>query len=347
MPAFNEGEHVSDAARHLREAGQRANLATRLIVVDDGSNAPSAQVLDRMAADGEIVLLRQANSGRFVARARGLAASETDYVLLLDARVNLDAKALVELRRRVAQGRGEVWNLHVRLANVSSLAAAFWSGLVKVWWRDYWRNPRPVTIDGENFDRFPKGTGAFFAPRSLLASAMDGFTSSFDNPKLVSDDTGLLRALAEDPGIHLDPAVGADYFGKEGVQKWIKQCFYRGTTFVDSYLGASGRGKLGTMFAGLSLGVIGGAYCLWRKPFATLGTVFLGSLSAGAVVKACGGNSREAQAVGLLAAPFGVVFGGGLLRGLAIAWRGKLREDRILGGEKTYRDGGDFDGIDQ
>ena len=323
MPVFNEGDHVSDAVAHLQIAAAQAGIRTRLIVVDDGSGPADAAKLDVLAQQGEIFLLRQPNSGRFLARSRGLAAARTRYVLLLDARVNLAADALRQLRQELVASEAshqvrEVWNFHVQLANTASPWAAFWSGLTKVWWRRYWMNPRPVTINSTNFNSFPKGTGAFFAPRERLLAAVGEFSSSFDNPKLVSDDTGLLRSLAAAPGISLDPAVSCDYFGKDTPRKWSKQCFYRGTTFVDSYLGSVPWFGLLGILAGAGGAVLAGFALLHWHPRVVAGLALAGSAAAGGAVKACGGTRGEACAVGALTLPFGIIFGSGFLRGLAM-----------------------------
>lgn len=319
MPTYNEGDHVTRSLAALEQASQLAGIETRLIVVDDGSDAPSAAILDRLAAQHRIQLIRQVNAGRFAARTAGLALAETDFVLLLDSRVEIDPESLTIIRGRVEAEDALVWNYDVELANPESVWAAFWFGLTAVWWRDYFTDKRRVRLDAENFDRYPKGTGAFLAPRVALLSAAAEFTSNFSDVSLASDDTRLLRQLATTEGINLDPLVSCRYWGKDTATKWARQCFFRGTTFVDGYLKRPRQAPILLAVAAAAIG--GGALVSLRAPRLVLGAAVGGSLLAGLTASRCGARTSEAASVALLSVPFGVIFGAGLLRGLVLATR--------------------------
>lgn len=314
IPAYNEGTHVKDAITSLFSSAQAADIAVRAIIVDDGSSPEHAALLEELAEDKRIILIRQKNSGRFIARKRALESVETEYVLLLDSRVQLHRDALQKIQEKIVQKGCQAVNLDVHLRNYRSFFPLFWNGITKVWWRKYYRNKRDSVISLKNFDDYPKGTGAFFCKSELLKSAVESYESSFSDIRLASDDTKLLKNIAGRSGIFISPDISCDYFGKEGLKKWVAQCFYRGTTFVDGYFPKSSSSFLA--LTGLGLMILFGLFILFKLPFVAVALIILGSILAGSVVRYSGGSIRESVAVSLLTLPFGLVFGSGVIRGL-------------------------------
>jgi hypothetical protein len=316
MPAYNEGAWVRRALDALEVAADRASWPLEVVVVDDGSTeAESLQVLDEVDGRPGVRVLHQANAGRFEARRAGLDAIGTDLVLLLDARVEVAPESLARIRQAVERG-DEVWNYDV-VPGSRDLRALFWTGITKVWWRDYFRTRRPVAFGVDDFDRYPKGTGAFLAPRDLLRTAAGDFESHFADASLASDDTRLLRTVAAAQDIHLSPDIVCTHHAKSGRGSWSRQCYYRGTTFVDGYLADAGRAR-GLLAGAVAATAVGGVVTATR-PRTTGAAGALACLAAGAVARSCGASGREALAVGLLSPAFGVSFGAGVLRGLRLA----------------------------
>ena len=240
-------------------------------------------------------------------------------MLLLDARVEVAPESLLRIRQAVAHGQ-QVWNYDVTPSS-HDLGALFWTGITKVWWRDYFRKRETVAFGEADFDRYPKGTTAFFAPTHVLRDAASGFESHFDNRALASDDTRLLRSVAKEHDINLSPEVMCRHHVKSGRGAWARQSYYRGTTFVDGYLTDPARAT--TLLAGLvSAGVVGGV-AAGVAPRTTAGAAALGCLATGSVTRWAGGTPREALAVGLLTPAFGVTFGAGVVRGLRMAAAGR------------------------
>ncbi|MBB3043528.1 glycosyltransferase [Nocardioides soli] len=317
MPAYNEGAVVESAVAAVRASAERAGWRLRIIVVDDGSTDPqSVAVLDEIGRADDVELVRQPNKGRYAARSNGLSRVETDHVLLLDARVRIEPESLGRIRKAIETRGVEVWNFDV-LPAVTTPDAAFWTGITKVWWRDYFRDRREVAFGAEDFDRYPKGTGAFFAPTRLLLSASRDFSSHFADAALASDDTRLLREVAARAPIHLSPEVMCHHTAKTGMRQWARQCLYRGTTFVDGYLGDRGRAR-GLLAGAVVVGVAGLALTV-RRPRTVAGLCATGCVAAGGVTRWSGGTQREAASVGVLSPAFGVLFGAGILRGLRMA----------------------------
>lgn len=316
MPAYNEGTWVRRALDALEVAAARAGWPLDVVVVDDGAtDAESLAVLDEVDARPHVRVIHQANSGRFAARTVGLDTIDTDLVLLLDARVEVHPESLLRIRASLGPGE-EVWNYDV-VPGSRDLRALFWTGITKVWWRDYFRQREAVTFGLDDFDRYPKGTGAFLAPTELLRRAAGDFESHFEDAALASDDTRLLRAVAAEQDIHLAPGVLCTHHAKSGRGSWSSQCYYRGTTFVDGYLGDARRA--GALLAGALGAVAAGGVVVLSAPRASGTASALACVSAGTLARWCGATGRESVAVGLLSPAFGVCFGAGVLRGLRLA----------------------------
>ena len=174
-----------------------------------------------------------------------------------------------------------------------------------------------MSFGPESFGRYPKGTGAFFAPVALLREALAEFGSLYDDAALASDDTRLLLDLATRREITLSPEVTCRHHVKAGVRAWCRQCYYRGTTFVDGYLGDSRRA--GPTLVVVGLGALVAAAVTIGAPRVAATGVIAGSVAAGGLTRWSGGTASESASVGLLSAPFGLLFGAGVVRGLRMA----------------------------
>ena len=150
-----------------------------MVVVDDGSPEP---VRLPPVDPARVRLLRQENRGRFEARRTGIEAAAGDYVLLLDSRVTLDPDGVAWVADRVAAGE-HAWNGHCLMANTESPFARFWNVLTHAAFADYLDDPRTTSFGIEEYDRFPKGTGHFLAPRAWLLEAIAGFSSRYEDSR--------------------------------------------------------------------------------------------------------------------------------------------------------------------
>ena len=219
-------------------------------------------------------------------------------------------------RIRAAVDRGEtVWNYDV-VPGSRDLRALFWTGITKVWWRDYFRTRRPIAFGVDDFDRYPKGTGAFLAPRTCCATAAGEFESHFADASLASDDTRLLRTVAAAEDIHLSPEVLCTHHAKSGRGRGrasATTAARRSSTATSP----TARGR-GGCWRRAAVAVVGGVAAA-TLPRTTAAAGVLGCLAAGAGARWCGATPRESVAVGLLSPAFGVMFGAGVVRGLRMA----------------------------
>ncbi|MEV4599410.1 glycosyltransferase family 2 protein [Amycolatopsis sp. NPDC049253] len=324
IPVYNEQDWISRSVGALVASAEAAQWPVEIVVVDDGSTDGTAEKLAELRERHEIIVLSQANGGRFEARRAGMAKASGEWIVLLDSRVIVDLNSFGFLREQLVEHpERAVWNGHINVASEHNPYAGFMAGLVKVPWRRYCANPRLMSFGIEDFDVYPKGTTFFCARRDLLEGSVVAFASLFDDIRFASDDTRMLRWIAERERIFLAPELSATYHGRDSFKKFYAQSFFRGTTYVDSYLASPGPGR-NALFGALAAGVLGLAVAGKRpKTAAVAGAA--GAVAAGAVVKRCGATDAEARAVTTLLPVFATGFGAGVVRGLYLALRTMLR----------------------
>ncbi|WP_370945266.1 glycosyltransferase family 2 protein [Amycolatopsis sp. cg5] len=324
IPVFNEENWITRCVDALVASAAHANWPAEVIVVDDGSTDGTGQRLVELADRHGITVISQPNRGRFEARRAGLAKAGGHQVLLLDSRVIVDLTSLEFLRAQLVEHADRtVWNGHINVDSEDNPYAGFMAGLVKIPWRRYCANPRLMSFDIEEFDVFPKGTGFFSAPRQMLEDASNAFESLYEDVRLASDDTGVLRWIAERTRIFLAPEFSATYHGRESLEKFVKQSYFRGTTFVDSYIATPGPARNG-LFAALAVGVVGLGIAA-KRPKTAMTLASLGSTAAGVAVTRFGATKAEGAAVAKLTPLFAAGFGAGVVRGLILALRARLK----------------------
>ncbi len=241
IPSFDSAPWLPSTLDALAVAVRAAGADVEVVVVDDGSADDSAGVVEGIAPSfpGELRVIRQENSGRFLARWAGIEQASADLVLLLDSRVIVAPDSLSYLLSAIAVDPSPAgWNGHVHTDPASPLVGRFWEVPTFVFWGRYLRDPRSYDLTPETFDTAPKGTGAFLARRQTLREAFLHAWPEGD-AKLISDDTKILRWIAQQGGIRLDPGFSATYRPRTTVDGFVRHSFDRGTLFVDSYAGTS------------------------------------------------------------------------------------------------------------
>lgn len=313
IPVHNEAEHLPRTIDALVEAIEQSDFEAELVLVDDGSTDRSAEVVrSTVSRRLPLTVLEQPNSGRFAARRSGLEAAKGDWVLLLDARVRLERTSL-ESVCKVLTERERVWNGHVQVETEGNPYGAFWDVLAKLAWREYFDHPRRASFASENFDHYPKGTGCFLAPREALLDAIAAFDSYYSNQRFVSDDTGLIRWLAERERIHITPEFACRYSPRTTLRSFLRQAVYRGSTFVDGHARPESRFFLPAVaFFPISVTL---ALLALRRPTIVPALAAATAVAAGGLAAAGGHPRFESVSFGLLAPVYAVAHGAGMWRG--------------------------------
>lgn len=337
MPVYNEERWISRSLDAVLGAARHAGITLDIVVVDDGSTDSTPARLADYERRGDIRLHRQANAGRMAARAAGVGLVTSDAVLLLDSRVIIEPSSLAWLVPHLAaHPERRVWCGHVDVETSGNPYAAFWSGLVKIGWRRYTSHPRLVSFGEEEFDLYPKGTTCLLIPTTLLVDSMRGFASLYDKASLSSDDTRLLRDVARQERIWISPEFRFRYHGKQGLKGFVRQSYFRGTTFVDGYLGQPGPIRT-ALLAGLVAAPVTLALAA-RRPKLAGAVVATAAAAVPLAVNAVGGEAGEVRSAAILTPAFIPLFGAGVLRGLLLAAQARLRHNsRPAGPDESRR----------
>lgn len=316
MPIHDEAAHLPATLEALVVEVEESGFDADVVLVDDGSSDGSAEVAVRALA-GRLPLrvFTQPNRGRFDARRAGIEAAAGDYVLLLDGRVRIRPGSLAHARRALEDG-DRVWTADVRIDVAGNPYGTFQNVLTEVAWRDYFERPRPVRFDERDFDRYPKGTTCFLAPRELFVGAIAAFSSAYADTREANDDTPLLRWIAAREPINLSPLFGCDYTPRGTAASFLRHSLHRGTVFFD------GHGRPESRFFPLAVAAfpVSAAVvlaCLARPRLAPTAIVATGA-AAGVVAAGAGRSREEVVTVAGLAPLWAAAFGVGLWRGLAL-----------------------------
>lgn len=322
IPVFNGAEWITKTIDRTTAALNASDWAgTDIIVVDDGSTDRTGPILDELARTRpELKVVHTPNQGRFLARKTGIEAAAADSILLVDTRVFLDESSLAFVHRRMAEDPDAlIWNGHVEIDTSENSYARFWQAITFVAWRRYLADPRPVSFGPDDFDHYPKGTGCFLAPRAALIDAYRVFSSHYDDLRRVNDDTSLIRSLAEQSPIHIDPGFSCVYHARGDLKGFLTHAFYRGMHFVDGYL------RPGNRFFLPLLGILGatplGAAALALWPIATVLSGLAGLTAVALTLLVLGVPWRTVAWFVALLPAFTVVYAAGIWRGVALLVR--------------------------
>ena len=316
IPVHDEAPHLAATLEALVRAVGESSFDTEIVVVDDGSTDGSADVARSVLHDAlPLTVVTQPNAGRLAARRAGVDRARSELVLLLDGRVRLRPQSLAFAHGRVADGE-TVWNGHVHVDVAGNPYGAFANVLVELAWREYFGDPRTVSYGVEDFDRYPKGTTCFLAPRQLLLRAMDRFESRYGDLRLANDDTPVLRWIAERERIHLSPSFACDYRPRATFGSFLRHSFHRGTVFLD------GHGRPESRFFPAVLAFFptsaGLALLAARKPSLLPVLALAAAAGAGGAAHMAGRSSFETASFAVLAPIYAAAHGAGMWRGLGL-----------------------------
>jgi glycosyltransferase involved in cell wall biosynthesis len=323
VPAYNEAPHLARTIDSLVEAIQQTDFDAELVVVDDGSTDGSAEAAAAALKERlPLVVVSQSNRGRFHAVREGLLRTKGRYVLVLGARVRLRREALAFVHER--QQAGEVvWTGHVYIHTEGNKYGTFMNVITEIAWRDYFDDPRPVSFGLEGFDRYPKGSGCFIAPREVLLDAFDATPTRYADARFANDDAPMLRRIAAGQPIHLAPAFASDYVPRATLRTFIKHSIHRGTVFLDGHGRRESRFfPFIVAFYPLSAAVVA---LIPGRPRLLPAAVVAVSLGAGTIAASTRRSRSEVTTVAALAPLWATALGVGLWRGLGLIAVNRLK----------------------
>lgn len=322
---YNAGKMIHNTLARLTaeiEAAQWSNAD--ILVVDDGSTDDTVAKINafKKTTSVPIRIHKQKNKGRLTASKVGTELAHGALVSFIGARVLMNKRSLSWLKTQlITHPERKVWNCHIEVLTKGNLQAQFWHVITFVAWRRYLRKPRLISYDIQDFDYYPKGTGAFICTKELLLEGYKHIDSIYDDQKYSSDDTTLIRYIATKERIYMSPLYAADYIARSGVRDFVKHSYDRGTFLLDSYMRPGTR-----LFVPIIL------YFVLFLPIILsiiLFPVLLLIGLAGCVLVymslvIMGVKPRDATGFFLLAPMFGVVYSAGMWKGLVIYFKSRL-----------------------
>ena len=313
IPVFNESASLPATIESLLAAVKEGDVDAEIVLVDDGSTDDSAALARRaVAGRAPLRIVSQPNLGRFEARRRGVEAAETEWVLLLDGRVQMDVGSLAYVRDRLE--RAPVWTAHVDIDAEGDLLGTFWKLIAELAWSDYFDDPRETSFGAGDFDRYPKGTTCFLAPRQLLLNAITAFHSRYTDIRDANDDTPLLRWIAERQQTHVAPGFRCLYRPRRSLDSFVRHSVHRGVVFVDGHGRRESRFfPVVVTFFPASAALAAGAI---RRPIAAPTALLALGVGASLIGIARRRSPLEVASLGLLTPVYGVAHGLGMWRGL-------------------------------
>ena len=328
IPVYNEPAWIGQVVADLVVAVERSSFAAvELIAVDDGSDEPTRDALLALSTPFPMRVLRQPNQGRFAARRTGIEAASGDLVLLLDSRVSIRPDALEFVVSEMERtGPAPIWTAHVDYELGFSPFGRIWCVLEFLAWRDYLRNPRTLSYGLEDYDRYPKGTTCFIAPRASMLEAIESFHSYFEDLREANDDTTLIRPLAARQPINISPGFSCLYRPRTKLRPFMRHAFHRGGVFVDGY-GRPGSRFFAVIAAFYPLSALTAVLALRhrRRALGAAAAAPLAGAGAGIVLRR---PAADALALAMVGPLWLIAFAAGMWRGLWLASLALLRRAR-------------------
>ncbi|MDH4218393.1 MAG: glycosyltransferase family 2 protein [Candidatus Aminicenantes bacterium] len=105
IPVYNEKNTVKNVIRRVQEVDP--GMEKEIIIVDDGSNDGTQEILKNMNQPNVKVVFHSKNQGKGAALHTGFAKAQGDIILIQDADLEYDPKEYTRLLKPILDGRAD------------------------------------------------------------------------------------------------------------------------------------------------------------------------------------------------------------------------------------------------
>jgi dolichol-phosphate mannosyltransferase len=124
IPCYNEKKYIQT----ILDRVSNINISKEIIVVNDGSNDGTLEILDNLADKGIRVINKEKNEGKGAAIRTGISESTGDYVVVQDADLEYDPQDIPKLLEHLEKNNlSVVYGSRVK-SNSAHSSAVFYAG---------------------------------------------------------------------------------------------------------------------------------------------------------------------------------------------------------------------------
>jgi glycosyltransferase involved in cell wall biosynthesis len=108
IPAYNEEATIEEIISKVRQAPLPEGLSREIVIVNDGSQDRTGDILNRFRGQPDMVIVHQKNQGKTAALLTGFKNATGDILLIQDADLEYDPDQYPQLLKPIMDGHTEV-----------------------------------------------------------------------------------------------------------------------------------------------------------------------------------------------------------------------------------------------